>query len=192
MSDRYSKYADLADYVFGEVRQNFEKRKNLTTVDFFSIIIWKANRAKSKIARRILENPNISKAKNLDSRVKAISENIYSASGPKERLKYLITNCSFRLPMASAILSVLYPDEFTIYDVRVCEELGRYKNLKNKTNFERLWEGYLAYKADVIKKAPNGYTFRQADQYLWGKSFYQQLKKDISNNFVKPDQKKSK
>ncbi len=66
---------------------------------------------------------------------------------PKEKLHFLMTGKNrFMLPMATAILSVLYPDDFTIYDYRVCEELKYTLNLGNITKFENLWEGYLKYK----------------------------------------------
>jgi hypothetical protein len=46
----------------------------------------------------------------------------------------------FYLPVASAILSVFWPDEFSIYNVRVCDQLGRFRGLGSKTAF-RACEG---------------------------------------------------
>lgn len=51
--------------------------------------------------------------------------------------------------MASAILTVLYPNDFTVYDIRVCDELKDFHGLKHTTNFENIWSGYQAYKQNV-------------------------------------------
>ncbi len=85
--------------------------------------------------------------------------------------------------MASAILTVLYPDEFSVYDVRVCGELGGFSELSNITKFERLWPRYLEFLQAVERAAPEGLTLRDKDRYLWGKSFSCQLVNDIGSKF---------
>jgi hypothetical protein len=99
-------------------------------------------------------------------------------------MRYLFEDWKFRLPMASAILSILYPEQFTIYDVRVCGTLGNFHNLGNLVDFDKLWCGYLNFKAAVKDATPSELNLRDRDRYLWGKSFYEQLKKDIQNEFV--------
>lgn len=101
----------------------------------------------------------------------------------KDRLRWLWEDWEFRLPMASAILAMLYPDEFTIYDVRVCDTLGRFHNLNNLVNFENLWCDYQAFKHAVEESAPGDLTLRDKDRYLWGKSFYEQLMRDLDKGF---------
>src|ERR1017187_1229205 len=81
----------------------------------------------------------------------------------------------FFLPMASAILTVLYPDDFTIYDIRVCDSLGEFHDLANKTKPSAIWDGYVKFKKSVIEKALPNLSLRDKDRYLWGKSF----KKDL-------------
>jgi hypothetical protein len=61
--------------------------------------------------------------------------------------------------------------------------LGNFHNLKNRTNFNNLWQGYQAFKDAVVKKTPKDLTLRDKDRFLWGKSFSDQLKKDIKNRF---------
>jgi len=91
--------------------------------------------------------------------------------------------------MASAILSVFYKEEFSIYDVRVCDMLEQkyatrnYHNIKNWT-FERLWKGYEEY-LQRIKELSGKTSYREADKYLWGKSFYEQLQIDLKSNFTR-------
>lgn len=88
----------------------------------------------------------------------------------------------FRLPMASAILSLLYPNDFTIYDVRVCETFPEYKKLDNLI-FENLWKGYCNYIESVRNYGSQKLSLREKDRLLWSKSFYEQLQKDIKSNF---------
>jgi hypothetical protein len=49
------RYYDLENYLLGDVRTRFQATGWISAFDFFSIIIWKANRAKSRIAKRLRE-----------------------------------------------------------------------------------------------------------------------------------------
>ena len=100
-------------------------------------------------------------------------------------MKILFEDWGFLLPMASAILTVLYPMSFTIYDFRVCEALDDFHKLQNKTNFDSLWNGYKSFVAAVNNAGPSEYSLRDKDRWLWGKSFSQQLEQDIAENFLK-------
>lgn len=177
----YLKLYDLETYLFEKVSRRFSDLGYLTAFDFFCIVIWKANRSKSIIAKRLLaqEYPN------LDDAVVALTKSLANAVDDKARMKALIEDWGFRLPMASAILTVLYPDSFTVYDWRVCEAIGGFFNLHNKTNFDSLWNDYEAFVAAVNKAEPSEYSLRDKDRWLWGKSFCQQLKQDIAEKFQK-------
>src|SRR2546422_7668710 len=96
----------------------------------------------------------------------------------------MLEDWCFRLPMATAILTVLYPNEFTVYDTRVCAELRAFKNLGGVRPFDALRQGYEEFKGRVEEAAPDGLTLRDKDRYLWGKSLYQQLKADITRRFT--------
>ncbi|MEF3302492.1 hypothetical protein [Paenibacillus sp. GYB003] len=181
--DYLSQY-DQETYIFETVRRRFADQGFLNAYDFFCIIIWKANRAKTKIAQRLLK---INKFDTLDDAVKALSKGIITASEHKERLHYLLNDWGFQLPMATAILTALYPDYFTVYDVRVCDELQDFHNLKNMVNFENIWTGFLAYKQQVELAASEGLSLRDKDRYLWGRSFSRQLENDIRKRFSKGD-----
>jgi len=56
----------------------------------------------------------------LDQAVKSLTGDIHQAADHESRLKILLDVEGIGLPMASAILAVLYPDDFTVYDTRVC------------------------------------------------------------------------
>jgi len=75
--------------------------------------------------------------------------------------------------MATAILTVLYPEEFTVYDYRVRQQLG----LSGVYNVKKYFNDFLP----VVKKyaESRGETLRETDKELWGKSFYDDLQKLI-------------
>jgi hypothetical protein len=170
----------LESYLFTTVHRRFPEQGHLGAFDFFCIVIWKANRAKTKVAKRLLGDTT----KTLDEVVVELTKAIAAQKTPKDRMRLLMFgDIRFRLPMASAILTVLYPDEFTVYDYRVCEMLGGFRNLTNLTNIDRMWEGYSAFKSAVISNSPAGLSLRDRDRYLWGKSFHDQLTNDVATAF---------
>ena len=177
----FRKFYDLENYLFEEVSRRFSQHGYLEAFDFFCIVIWKANRSKSKIAKRLLskEYPD------LNSAVIALTKSLAKAADDKARMKILFDDWGFLLPMASAILTVLFPKSFTIYDFRICEVLKEYDKLQNKTNFDSLWNGYELFVAAVKKIGPSEYSLRDKDRWSWGKSFSQQLERDIAEEFIK-------
>jgi len=182
MSDGEADFRELyylESYLLNRVRPRLLAQGYLSAADFFCIVIWKANRAKSKLARKLLD----SGYEDLDSAVGEMTAGIASKKRAKDKLWYLITQWRFRLPMASAILAVLYPDDFTVYDRRVCGQLDRFYNLASITRFERLWQGYRTFQLAVEEATPDGLSLRDKDRYLWGKSFYEQLIGDIEKGF---------
>src|ERR1700733_7988774 len=103
----------LESYLFNTVHRRFAEQGHLDAFDFFCIVIWKANRAKTKVAKRLLGTTQ----KTLDEVVIELTKNIAAQETPKDKMGLLMFgNIRFRLPMASAILTVLYPDDFTVYD----------------------------------------------------------------------------
>lgn len=182
----YSQYHNLDSYVFDVVRTRFSEQGCLYAFDFFCIVIWKANRAKSKVAKRLLEK---SKPDDLEATIHKLTAGLYQQTTAKEKMRYLWEEWGFRLPMASAILAILYPDEFAFYDVRVCDILEKYHELVNYSKFERVWQGYEEFKREVEGIA-EGVTLRDKDRYLWGKSFYKQLVDDIQKGFPSQSERK--
>lgn len=183
----YSKYYDLNAYVFNEVSKRYQDEGHIDAFDFFCIIIWKANRAKTNMHKKIIK---IAESSDLDKICKDITTNLYNIELNEEKLRYLIQNWQFGIPMASAILTVLFPDDFTVYDVRVCKILKKHGNLTNKTNIDRLVTGYFEYVKDVKDVIPEKKNLREKDIYLWGKSFFLELNQDIKDGFARLDKSK--
>ena len=175
----YEKFYDLESYLFTEVSTTFHRQGWVSTLYFFCIIIWKANRAKSKIAKRLKAQCD----DDLDLAVYRLTSELFEASTPERKLRVLMGEWGFLLPMASAILTVFYPDDFTIYDTRVCDSLGDFHDLYNKTKLSRVWEGYERFVVAVKAASPQHLSLRDKDRYLWGKSFFSQLKDDVYAGF---------
>ena len=181
----YRAYYDLEGYLFGTVTQRFADQGFLDAFDLFCIVVWKANRSKSLFAERLRKQ---SGTDDLEQAARRLTEGITRQPDAPQRLKYLWSEkpWGFRLATASAILTVLYPDEFTIYDDRVCEQLrdcADFRKLRNLTSFDKLWEGYQEFTRVVKQQTPGGLSLRDKDRYLWGKSFHDQLTHDIARRF---------
>ena len=178
----YLRYYDLESYLFDVVRNRFQAEGCLSVFDFFCIVIWKTqHRVKSIIAQRLLSQ---SHTKTLEEAVHVLTRGIANCPTPPEKFKYLLgEDWGFRLPLASAILTVLYPDDFTVYDVRVCEQLRNFQKLANWEYSTKLWNSYLEFVAMVRSQTPSGLSLRDKDRYLFGKSIYDQLMRDIEQGF---------
>lgn len=176
----YAKYYNLEEYLFGTVTQRFQRDGTVSAFDFFCIVIWKANRAKSRVAEKLLSHkPH----RNLERSVDHLVREIANADSDERKMQILLESWGFGLPMASAILTVLYPKNFTVYDVRVCRELEMADDGQYATSFESRWARYSDYKKRVETTAPETMCLRDKDRYLWGKDFARQLREDIESEF---------
>ncbi len=175
----YSIYYDLSDYLFHNVHKKYQENGYLEGFDFYLILIWKANRAKFRNAKKVF---NKSKNKTFDEGVEILTKQIFNARSDFERVQILF-NWKFRVATASAISSVLYPNKYTIYDYRVLEseDLLEFKNLDNKLNVEEKVNGYLEFVESFKNlRIKLGFkSLRELDKYLWGQSLFNQVKKEI-------------
>lgn len=162
----YLKYYNLEEYLLGEVRDNFNKNGCLTPEEFFCIVIWKRNASKTKIKRGIKE---------INKNIYTITSDIYKTEDRKQKLKILISIPNMGIAIASAILTVLYPKEFSVYDVRVGGQLGIKKEI---TDCERYFKEFLPNIITTAEKVSGikNLSLRNADRILWGKSFHDNLK----------------
>lgn len=175
----FDRFANLEKYIFSEVNNNFHSRGFLTPKDFFCIVIWKSNRAKGRIKQRLAREGTLEKV------VKQLTKEVFTERDDKNKLRLLVEKWGFRLPMASAILTVLYPKDFTVYDYRVLKqvELNDFSDRKNQV------EKYFSDFLPRVKRIGKGRTLRDKDKYLWGKSFYTDLKNFLKHKSNKPMQK---
>jgi hypothetical protein len=177
----YLRFYDLETFLFEDVHRRFHAEGSLGALDFFAIVIWKANRAKSNVAKRLLKRGD------LETVVRDLTRSLHDAPDDKSRLRILLQDWGFYLPMATGILSVLWPDEFSVYDVRVCGQLHGFQSLGNKSDFDAIWEGYGEYLAAVRAATPDGLSLRDKDRFLFGKSVAEQLASDLGRGFQRID-----
>src|ERR1019366_230493 len=107
------------EYLLG-VGERFRQTGEIEPADFYMILVWKANRAKNYHRNRLKD-----KAGTFQAAVSTIASQLFSSTNEKQQLEILLEKWGFALPTASAILTILYPTHFTIYDYRVCKEVGR-------------------------------------------------------------------
>ena len=178
----YERFYNLERYLFEDVTEFFQVNGYLSGVQFYCILIWKADRAKTYNAQKIMDKD---RSKMFDENVKTLTGEINRAHSDLERIKILF-DWKFWPATASAILTVLYPQRFTVYDYRVVEheELKRFKNLKR--NAEKYLEFIEAVKALQLEKEFK--DLRSKDKYLWGRSRYYSMIRDIKSGF--PPKKK--
>jgi hypothetical protein len=169
----YQKFYNLEGYLFGEVRERFRSSGVIEPVDLFMIFIWKSNRAKTKVRDRLKKF-----AGDFSTAAKRIAKVLSAESDNEKRLHFLLLECGLRLPMATAILTVLFPEEFTVYDIRVCGELGiaDFSSLSR----EKIWPKYQEYIAAVRAVAPPHFSLRDADRFLFGRSVRKDAVKDCA------------
>ncbi len=82
----YRAYFDLETYLFGTVTQRFRDWGYLAARDFFCIVIWKANRAKSKVARTLLKRGKA----DLETAVYRLTTGLAALPAGEARLRDLI------------------------------------------------------------------------------------------------------
>lgn len=175
MRQDYLNFYDLEEYLFSDVGPRFRKTGAIEPVDFFMIFIWKSNRAKTKIRDR-LKN----RAGTFEKATAQIAALLAAAKGNKERLRILMQDWGLKLPMASAVLTVLYDNEFTVYDIRVCNQL-RFEYRPDREFSDLLWLDYQNYQEAVIKGTPDDLqSLRDRDRYLWGRSLRLDAERDCA------------
>ena len=172
----YLKYYDDERYLLEEVGPKFRVSGSLEATDFLMILVWKANRAVTHHIRRLRKLGNCSFAEATGR----IAASLHSRSDRKERLQVLISDWEFALPTATAVLAMLYPHEFTVYDIVVCEQL-RHAYKPNLYAGDSWWDEYESYHNKVVASTPSEFCLRDKDRYLTGQSYYkwlQDMKKD--------------
>ena len=169
-------YYSPETYLFATIGEGFSKTGQLTPEELYLIIDWKAPRARTKHLSRLARNGGGT----FTLATQRIAADLYSAVGPEQRLEVLMTKWDFRLPTASALLSVLYPDMFTVYDVRVCRMIGDFEKLGDRNWSAETWREYQQFKAEVRKHAPPNFTLRDCDRWLWGKDKQKTLIAEIA------------
>src|SRR5208283_4446395 len=149
-----------------EVGPRFRQSGELEPADFYTLLIWKAERAKNHHRKRLTKI-----AGSFECAVHQIASELHESNSDKHRLEVLMNKWLFSLPTASAILTMLYPDVFTVYDWRVCEEVGcDYEPWCSRCFSEALWSYYESFKQAIMNQTPDHLDLRDKDRLLIGRS----------------------
>ena len=176
----FLKYYWLEQYLEEEVRPFFQKNGYLTAEQFFAIVIWKRNASKTRVKRGL-------GGSNLDSKIKKITSDVFREPNDKERLEILVGIRGIGIAIASAILTILYPERFTVYDFRVLEEINKHSKTEEIRKIENLPkqrqpEAYLRYLARVKDFAKaHKLSLRNCDRVLWARSWHEDLQDFLKN-----------
>jgi hypothetical protein len=159
--------------IFPAIAKSFTATGTLDPMALYLILDWKASRARTKHRARLAGISGSFKAA-----VKEIASDLHAAAGPEQQLELLMTEWGFRLPTATAILTILYPDIFTIYDIRVCNALDAFHELDRKWS-PKLWGDYQRFIDAVRDDAPQGLSLRNCDRWLWGRDKRETLRNEL-------------
>lgn len=169
---RRLKLYDLEGYLFEEVRRRFEAEQTLRPYDFFAIVIWKSNRAKTRIKRGLAD---------AGKTVEALMQEVSQSDQLQAKVEVLLQIRGIGLPMASAILTVCYPETFTVLDYRAWETLQQASVDGLPESYPQSPEAYLAYcRACQTLADRMGLSLRELDRALWAKSWEDDLLELIS------------
>lgn len=141
--------SELEERLLTEVSAAIGARGFLTRSDLADVGRWKSNRSAGHLER------------NSDADIEDLTR---LALASPDRLKHKVL-CLLRgvgPPVASAILTVAYPDRFTVMDVRVLEVLHTFGELRSRT--PRYYD-YLLRCNEIAARA--GCGLRTLDRALW-------------------------
>lgn len=182
----YLQYYWLEQEYLEKIRLSFYEKKYLTAEEFFSIVEWK--------------NPKFGKTKlsHLTTKeIENLSRNVYEASPSKEkRLEIMLKDekgnkrKGIKLATASAILTILFPTEFTVYDVRVRSKWILISPEDGKTMYPDITDNNQVaeiYFSDYLPKIKNfaeinKMSLRDCDRALWAKSWHDDLTRFLDKN----------
>ena len=161
----------LEQYLFEIVSDRFAEEQTLTPYDFFAIIVWKSNRSKMNVRDGLLA---------AGKSPADVMADVVAADTPRGKIETLLQIRGIGAPIASAILTVCYPDEFTVLDDRVWRTLkqARVDGLPDYSPSSP--EDYIRY-CQVCRRlaAERGMSLRDLDRALWAKSWEDDLRRLI-------------
>jgi len=167
LRDYLKYYPSEEEMLFKELHNSFNKKHYLTAEEFFSIVVWKSPRAKTKVLNGLIK-------KSLS--IEEITRD-FNNRDSEGKIKSLVGRFGgipgVGMPIASAILSVCYPKEFTVVDIRAkksLENIGRSVNGNPSENIDS-YLGYVKICLEESKK--ENVSLREFDKILFGRDIYE-------------------
>lgn len=163
-AERYLALYNVEDYLFKVVGPKIRARGFILFDEFYQIGMWKSARQKQNYL------------KNKDT-VEDISKRAFLEKDELLKLEIFRELKGVGIPTASAILTIVFPEQYAVIDIR-CIQMLREKGISIKeTISNKRWLEYLKIMRDIA--AEHHLTPRQVDQVLF--SMHRELLE--KNNF---------
>jgi hypothetical protein len=164
----YIEFYDDEKLLFEKVGPGFRRGVDPSVMHLETLLAWKSDRPGDAHWMRLTKicGPT------MEGAVAALCADIRSAEHHEARLKVLIRKWRFALPTAVTILTVFYPEFFTMYDVRTRRQTNT-EDWSQRRFTPYLWKHYCEFKDKIVALAPPGVTLRDADRYVMGKDAYE-------------------
>ena len=161
--DNWLRLYNLEDYLFDMVSARFQADGTLNAYDFFAIVIWKSNRTKTKIRDGLAAT---------GKSVGELMREVYLAPTPEAKVEVLLSVWGIGISIASAVLTVCYPEEFTVLDWRAWDVLCEWDVEGLPEHWPNKAEDYLQY-CDACRRLAEqvDFSLRDLDRALWGRSW---------------------
>lgn len=111
----------------------------MSKYEFMSICLWKSRRPKQLYLQ------------NTEGQIKAITSKAFSEDDERAKIEHLIQLKGVETPTASALLSVVYPDEYPIIDIRCVSALKELNYINWTTITSSSWVKYLEIVRGIAK-----------------------------------------
>jgi thermostable 8-oxoguanine DNA glycosylase len=165
---------NIEDYLFNKVRERFKPEGAMEPFDFFAIVAWKSNRTKTKI-RKGLDDAG--------KTVQGLMKEVAQAATPRDKVEVLLRVWGIGLAIASAILTVCNPDEFTVLDYRAWDVLEGASLQGLREDYPVTPDEYLNYCRVCRQLAEQvGMSLRDLDRALWAKSWRDDLRELVQSS----------
>ncbi|MGB5931830.1 MAG: hypothetical protein WBH57_02020 [Anaerolineae bacterium] len=167
--ERLRKLYWVEKYLFEDVHDKFKTGELIDDFDFYSIIYWKRNPSKPKIRDVLAE---------LGKGPQDLLDEVRKAEGDKAKVEVLTKVKHIGPAIASAILAVCYPDDFTVVDQDVLTLVKDWGWLSDDSLTR---ERYLEYNQKCKEWSGKlGMTLREMDRVLWAKAWKKRLERWLS------------
>jgi hypothetical protein len=158
----------LEAYLFQRVSSQFAEEQTLTPFDFFAIVIWKSNRVKTRVKKGLNA---------AGKSVQALMCEVAKTRSPADKVELLTEIEGIGIRVASAILAVCYPTQFTVLDYRAWETLASCNLEGLPASIPTTPAAYVRYcEACGRFAAKGGVSLRDLDQALWARSWEKDLR----------------
>ena len=149
---KYMELYDTEGYLFKVIGPNVVGRGYFLFDEFYKICMWKSSRQK----QRYIKNKNIIE----EESKKAIAE-----KDEKKKMEILCQLDGVSIPMASALLTIVYPKRYAVIDIRCLETLRKMDYKIGRYPSPSVWLKYL----DTMRKLAqeNSITPRELDMVLF-------------------------